>query len=180
MLVQLRFQPTPELNRGDAFQLLLDCHERIRTFSSLAVRLALLPDVPPAERAEAATRVERYFTLALPKHVEDEDLTLAPRLRELGLSPEAQRALEEMMRQHQEIEARLATLGPLWRLLSVSPERHGELAPRLGGSEPLAKLLEEHLRLEESALFPEARARLAPETLEAMAAEMRARRGQNP
>jgi iron-sulfur cluster repair protein YtfE (RIC family) len=180
MLVPLRFQPAPEVNREDAFQLLLECHERIRTFSALAVKLARLPDVPPEERAEVATRVLRYFTLALPKHVEDEDLSLAPRLREAGLSTEALRALDEMTRQHQEIEALLATLTPAWGRLRADPWRHGELAPQLAASEPLAALLEEHLRLEERALFPEARALLSARSMEALVAELRARRSHNP
>lgn len=178
MLVQLRLQPAPATHRGDALQLLLDCHERIRTFSALAVRVARLPDVPPSERAEAAARVERYFTVGLPLHVEDEEHSLAPRLREAGLPPEALQALDEMTRQHERIEALLATLLPTWRELCEAPERYGMLAARLEESEPLAKL-EAHLQLEERVLFPVARARLSRESVEALASEMRARRGQD-
>ncbi len=180
MLVQLRLQPSPEAPPGDAFQLLLACHERMRTFSALAVRLARLPDVPPSQRAEAAGRVERYFSMGLPLHVEDEEHSLSPRLREVGLSPEALQALDEMTRQHEEIEAVLATLLPTWRELRDTPERYDVLKGRLEGSEPLAKLLEAHLQLEERVLFPEARARLTQRSLEAFAAEVRARRGQHP
>jgi iron-sulfur cluster repair protein YtfE (RIC family) len=180
MLVPLRLQPAPEVNRGDVFQLLLECHERIRSFSALALKLARLREVSAEERADAAIRVLRYFTLALPKHVADEDLSLAPRLREAGLSSEALRALDEMMRQHQGIEALLATLVPVWGLLRVDPWRHDELAPQLAASEPLAALLEEHLRLEERALFPEARAVLSARAMEAIVAELRGRRGQDP
>lgn len=180
MFVQLRTQPAAEPHRGDAFQLFLDCHERLRRFSALAVKLARLPDVPPSERAEAAARVERYFTLGLPLHVEDEEHSLAPRMRGAGLSPEALQALDEMTRQHEEIEALLATLLPTWRELGEAPERYGALLGRLEGGEALAKLLEAHLQLEERVLFPEARARLSQESVEALAAEVRARRGQHP
>lgn len=178
MFVQLRFQPSPEAPPGDAFHLLLECHARIRSFTALALRLARLEDVPAPERREAATRVERYFAVGLPRHVEDEDLSLAPRLREAGLSAEALQALDTMTRQHQDIEALLGTLLPAWRVLCASPERHAALAPELvEGSVRLAELMEQHLQLEENVLFPEARARLPVESVAAIAAEMCQRRG---
>src|SRR4051812_30710357 len=58
---------------------LLDCHSRIRRFSTLAIRLAEA-DAPPNEIAETAAAVHRYFTVALPLHAADEDLSIAPRL----------------------------------------------------------------------------------------------------
>jgi hemerythrin-like domain-containing protein len=178
MLVPLRFPsaPAPERPR-DAFQLLLECHERIRAFTELAVKVARLPDVPAAERAEAVTRVERYFTVALPLHVEDEDVLLTHRLREVGASKVALRALEEMSEQHRDIEDLLETLLPRWRLLRASPERHGELER---DSVRLAGMMEKHLGLEELVLFPEARARLSQESVESLGAEMRVRRGGTP
>jgi hemerythrin-like domain-containing protein len=180
MLVPLRLQPAPETPR-DAFHLLLDCHERIRTFSDLALRVARLPDVPAAERVEAVTRVERYFSVGLPRHVEDEDISLTHHMREAGLSVEALEALEDMARQHREIEALLETLLPRWRLLRTSPASHEELARELvRDSTRLSALMDEHLRLEERVLFPEARARLSARSVEALGAEMRARRGLKP
>jgi len=182
MLVPLRFQasPVPEGPR-DAIQLLLDCHRRIRTFCDLAVKVARLADLPAAERAEAATRVERYFTVALPRHVEDEEVLLAYRLWEAGPSTAVLVALEDMSWQHLDIEGLLKSLVPRWRLLGEAPERHGGLARELErDSVRLAGLMETHLWLEELVLFPEARARLSPESMESLGAEMRARRGTKP
>jgi hemerythrin-like domain-containing protein len=182
MLVPLRFQSStvPEEPR-DAIQLLLDCHRRIRTFCDVAVKVARLVDLPAAERAEAAARVERYFTVALPRHVEDEEVLLAHRIWEAGPSTVVLVALEDMVGQHLDIEALLKSLVPRWHLLSEAPERHGELACELvRDSVRLAKLMETHLWLEELVLFPEARARLSPESLESLGAEMRARRGAKP
>jgi hemerythrin-like domain-containing protein len=182
MLVPLRFQSAPASDGPrDAFQLLLECHERIRTFTELAVKVARLPDVPAAERVEAVTRVERYFTVALPLHVEDEDVLLAHRMWEAGPSAVALRALEDMSEQHRDIEALLETLLPRWQLLRDSPERHGELARELErDSVRLAGMMETHLELEERVLFPEARARLSPESVALLGAEMRVRRGVSP
>lgn len=178
MLLQLRLQPAPPLQPGDAFQLLLDCHERIQTFSGLAVRLARLSDVPARERAAVAQRIAHYFTVGMPRHVEDEDLSLAPRLREAGASPEALQALEKMSCQHQEIDTVLTPLQAAWRELYAAPERYEALTEQLEGAEQLAALLREHLELEERVLFPEARARLTQESVASIAAEIGARRFQ--
>ncbi len=176
MFVQLRFQPV-EAAPEDAFQLLLDCHARIRDFSQLALRLARQVEVPPHERSEAARRLERYFTEGLPRHVEDEDVSLAPRLLQAGLSPRGLDALQEMSRQHVDIENLLATLLPLWSALAATPGQSAELTR---DSERLASLLESHLSMEEQSLFPEARTLLPPEDTGAVLAEMRARRAPKP
>ena len=180
MFVQLRFQPA-EAAPEDAFQILLDCHARIRDFSQLALRLARQVEVPPHERSEAARRLERYFTEVLPRHVEDEDVSLAPRLLQAGLSPRGLDALQEMSRQHVDIENLLTTLLPLWSTLAAAPGQPAVLAAELTrDSERLASLLESHLSMEEQSLFPEARTLLPPEDTGAVLAEMRARRAPKP
>jgi hemerythrin-like domain-containing protein len=173
MLVPLRLQPA-EPPAEDAFQLLLACHERIRGFCALALKLARLEEVPPHERAEAAARLERYFSQALPRHVEDEDLSLAPRVLAAGPSPAVLLALLEMTRQHAELDRILATLLPAWRAVAAAPGRCPvELA---GDSERLAAHMEAHLRLEEGVVFPAARTLLPPEETKAVLTELRARR----
>ncbi len=177
MLIPLRFGPTVDAPK-DGFGLLLECHERIRGFSGLALQLVHQEAIPQRELAEAAGRLERYFTLGLPLHVADEDLSLAPRLRQLDLPAAAYRAMAEMTRQHEEIELLLGTLTARWRFLRDLPEAHVALLPRLRpDTERLAELLARHLELEERELFPLARERLPASSIEALAAEMRARRG---
>jgi hypothetical protein len=83
---------------------LLACHERIHRFTALAARLATT-DGTPAERAEAAAGVVRYFTVALPLHAADEDDSLAPRLR--GRDAAVDAALATMTAEH------VAHAGPL-------------------------------------------------------------------
>ena len=116
-----------------------------------------------------------------PRHVEDEEVLLAHRLWEAGPSTAMVVALEDMTGQHWELEALLKSLVPRGRLLGEAPEHHGELARELErDSVRLAGLMETHLWLEELVLFPEARARLSPESMESLGAEMRARRGTKP
>src|SRR5512138_2428637 len=85
---------------GDVVDALLDCHQRIREFTSLAVRLAGARGLPDEEIRDAAARVHRYFSVALPLHARDEEESLLPRLE--GLDPDVDRELAEMMREHAE------------------------------------------------------------------------------
>src|SRR5690348_4599251 len=98
MLVQLGGS---RRTQGDGpVELLLECHERIRTFIALARAAGEKPDAPAAEIADACTRVERYFSKALPLHVLDEELSVLPRLR--GSSPDVDRVLHDMESQHED------------------------------------------------------------------------------
>jgi hemerythrin-like domain-containing protein len=182
MFVQPRI-PSPSLPpppRRDAFELLLEGHERIRFFTERALKVVQLTDMPVTERAEVLTRVERYFTLALPLH-EEEELLLAHRVWAARPSPRTRNALEWMSRQHRELEELLEGLLPRWRLLRESPERHAELARELvRDSARFAEMMEAHLRLEECVVFPEARESLSPLSVASLGAELRERRGLRP
>ncbi len=92
----LTFGPRPPA--GDVVDLLLECHTRIRSFTTLAARLASTPGLAAAEVAEAAAGVHRYFTQALPLHARDEEESVLPRLR--GRDPEVDRELAEMVHEH--------------------------------------------------------------------------------
>lgn len=161
----------------DAATLLLDCHQRIRTFTAMAVRLPSASAAPRDEIAEATARVRRYFTVALPLHAADEDHSLAPRLRAAGPSREVAEALAEMTHQHGLIEATIAALDPLWAAVIADP---GTLATHAGAlAEHAAKLEAQwapHLALEETVIFPALRATLAPEAMVVILDEMRVRR----
>jgi hemerythrin-like domain-containing protein len=163
----------------DALQLLLESHKHIRTFASLAAQLGQAGDKPPAELAETASRVIRYFTLGLPLHVEDEDYALVPHLFATSLPPEMLKHMWEIGRQHEELELLVDELVPVWATVRDTPARHAEVATLLsaeGGR--LLELVEEHLSLEEQQLFPLIRERLAPETLAVIGQEILERRGQ--
>ena len=164
--------------RGDkapsAVQNLLDCHERIRRFTALAVKLG--EPAPVAEVAEAATAVHRYFTIALPLHSADEEESLAPRL--VAAAPELGELLHNMTEQHVPIHQTVADLVPLWQRVIAEPERQPELMGRLRAPAAfLRELFEHHLQPEEEVIFPSLSARLSPQQQAEILQEMRGRRG---
>lgn len=151
-------------------ELLLACHGRIRSFTSLAARLASDEAAADADIAEAARRVHRYHAVALPLHQADEELSIAPRLEGGSLSG----PLAAMKKEHLELDLVLAGLLPLWEQLGAEPGRRGELSPRM--SQEVARmqaLWTRHLAAEEELIFP-ALGRLPD--LARIVEEMRARR----
>jgi hemerythrin-like domain-containing protein len=161
--------------QGDAVDLLLECHDRIRSFLLLARRIA---EAPPgdAEVAEAAERVVRYFTQALPLHARDEEDSILPRLA--GRDPALDAALQTMTREHAEHEAPLAILVAGCAELARDPSGHASIVPAIGAStSELDAHFRGHLRNEEEVVFPAIRRLLPPEERDAILREIRARRG---
>lgn len=161
---------------GDIVDALLECHERIRQMTALARALSGAgPERRAEEVREAASRVRRYFTEALPRHVEDEEASIAPRLR--GRDPEVDAALDEMGAEHQAHEARVARLVALCRTLEGAPD---ELAAARDELDQVSRFLEAefavHLEREETVILPALRRLLDADERAAIQAEMRARR----
>jgi hemerythrin-like domain-containing protein len=157
-------------------ELLLGCHQRIRQFTELAVRVASHEPASDADVADAARRVHRYHSVALPLHQADEEQSIAPRLEPL-VAPEIRYALGGMRRQHVELDETLATLLPLWERLAAEPGMRRQLAGRMASA--LARMQElwaHHLAVEEDLIFPELTRVLDAAQLATIAEEMRARR----
>jgi len=159
---------------GDAVDLLLECHDRIRSFLSLARRIAEARQADDV--AEAAARVVRYFTEALPLHAQDEEQSVLPRLQ--GLDPVVDEALAIMAREHAEHEVPLAALIEACAAIAEDPGRHREVVPGLTWAVGALDVhFQAHLRREEEVIFPAARRLLSETDLAAVARELRARRG---
>lgn len=153
--------------------LLLECHERIRRFSRLAVELSRRADLPEPEVVEACARCERYFGEALPLHVADEEESLLPKLR--GHDRAVDEALSLMHAQHDEHRPALVGLLEALRALRAAPSS-APVRARLGAvAERVAAEFEQHLTLEEQVLFPVVEALEAGVQRHAVA-ELRARR----
>jgi iron-sulfur cluster repair protein YtfE (RIC family) len=160
---------------SDAVDLLLECHVRIRAFLELARRLAEAGTEAPASVAEAAARVRRYFTEALPLHAEDEEESILPRLR--GLDPRVDAELDLMAREHREHERPLSELVTACEHLARAPERLPALAPAVAGAAAeLERHFAAHLAREETVIFPAMRRLLERETDAAIMREIRGRR----
>lgn len=175
MLTSLRRGFSDKAAEQDAIDLLVECHGRIRQFTNIASRLANAEGAFAEEIREAASRLIRYFTIALPLHSEDEEQSLLPRLiaAESGL----REALEQMAAEHLPIHATIDEQVLAWRELVEAPSKLAELAPSLKeGAAALARLFDEHLAKEESVIFPAARRCLDAEAIAEIFGEMRARR----
>jgi iron-sulfur cluster repair protein YtfE (RIC family) len=158
----------------DLVELLLACHQRIRTFSALAVTIASAADAPEGEVTEACHRCERYFVEALPLHVEDEEVSLLPRLR--GLRPALDEALDLMHDEHLAHRPLLQELLAALRAVRGAPsdgEARGRLASAASALEPA---FDRHLENEERVVFPAVRELLSPATHAEIVGELRARR----
>lgn len=175
MYVQISNRPAVEGPRG-ALDMLLDCHGRIRRFSALSTRLATT-QAPAAELREAAAQVHRYFTVALPLHVADEDGSLRTHVLSTSPAQALVDALNTMTREHVELEALLAECAPQWKAIELEPARQADVGPSLAArSTRLEELFRIHLLGEEETLFPLLRQHLSPELDATLVGEFRARR----
>lgn len=176
MFTSIRLQQ-PAGRAKDAVDLLQDCHGRIRHFTGVAVRLceAVQPDADQVR--DAAASVYRYYSIALPLHEEDENLSTYPRLFAAVPKGHLAQALDDMVAQHTEIDALVAELIPLWGELAEDPERLGALRasmdPRV---RRLQQLWSTHLALEEETIFPAMRTFLSVAALAEILDEMKRRR----
>ena len=158
-------------------ELLLGCHARIRHFMGVAEKLARVEGAPEADIATAAGHVVRYFTVALPLHEADENISLHPRLQAAHAGPRIFTANESMVAEHAKINQTLQQLLPLWQSVQQAPSTlQGVRGDLLRLTEELAQLFEVHLNLEEQILFPAMERLLTPEDLTAMSVEMQERR----
>lgn len=160
--MKLQIGAGPSLPTDDPIALLLDCHVRIRHFTALATTLAGAGEAPVAHRVDAANGLCRYFGIAFPLHGTDEEELLVPVLRE-SMNAEVLKAVEAVPGDHRTADALLEALLPTWRAIADSPDGGPALLERL--ADPSARLqshLAEHLIVEETLLFPEARRLLGP------------------
>ncbi len=175
-MIALRGSMAAAAREDDPIAALLDCHARIRHFSAMARRLVELPDAPAADRADAATRVHRYFAVGLGLHVDDEDDSLSPRLAPRA-DANLRRTLDDLTRQHRSMEPIVARLLPGWKALGTPIEARPILESMGRDTLTLESMLLAHLAQEEEAVFPQMPRLLSRETLGEIRAEMRARRG---
>jgi hemerythrin-like domain-containing protein len=162
---------------ADLRSALAECHDRIRSFSALACRLAgpMAMDARPEEVAEAAEAVRRYFVVALPLHVADEEQTLMPLLA--GRDAAVDAAFAKMAGEHAEHEPAIAALVETCERLAGDPAELPRVRQRLEAiAVPLEAALRAHLALEEETIFPALERLLSTAERDDVRAAMRARR----
>ncbi len=157
-------------------ELLMACHERIRRFSALAIALAesTTASRAPAEIADGADAVRRYFEVALPLHAADEDLAITPRLARHA--PALVPVLAWMHADHVAHRPLLDAVIELCAALARTPAEQPAIAPRLApAAAALAAALIAHVDEEERTILP-AIASLPAAEQAAIVVELRARR----
>lgn len=159
--------------RSTLEELLAECHQRIRRFSRLAFTIGARPELPATEIRDAASQCLRYFVEALPLHVRDEEDSLGPRLE--GKLPSLDATMAQLRAQHFAHEKRLSALVAALQAVKNAPQEslsHKQLAAEASAFETD---MEEHLRLEETELFPQLHL-LSPQQQAEVVLELRGRR----
>ena len=165
----------PRLHDGDLVDLMLDCHRRVRRFIAIARHLADADAVTDSEASEAAGAIHRYFTVALPLHIADEDQSILPRLKGRNLALDE--ALRDMAREHQDHDASVVHLAALCSRIAASPAMRPSLRAEL--TQVVTELdhaFASHLAREEAIIFPAIRRLLDGDRQAEILAELRARR----
>lgn len=172
----------PEHGFDQPLGLMSDCHRRIEYFLGLLEKVleqgggTSLSD----DQRRAAEAALQYFDSAAPRHNQDEEESLFPRLRELQQPAvrEALKQVESLEAEHRIADARHAEVR-FWfrRWLDIGPLEKSQLLTLAETLKVLRDLYKEHIKLEDETVFPLSQDVLGQEQLQEIGREMAARRG---
>lgn len=166
----------PQPKSEDAVDLLIGCHQRIRHFTGVAIKLAHAKGAEPEEVVQAAAGTHRYYTVSLPLHEADEEETVRPRLNALA-DEKLRHALLAMTDQHQAIDELLERLFPLLVMVRNNPQTIQAAGTEMCSiTKALDEMFRAHLQLEEEVIFPAIRSSLPEDMRNEMLREMQSRR----
>ncbi len=183
MPVQIGAKPLADFSRP--IEMMSDCHRRIEHFLDVLIRGTETAKGGPLEEGarEALRTALDYFHRAAPRHTEDEERSLFPRLRACS-----DRRVQEALAKVEALEADHAVAGELHdRVEAIGRQwlSNGWLPPQR--VEELRELLLElrtryqpHIHLEDTEIFEIAKEVLSPATIQAIGEEMAARRRERP
>jgi len=165
---------------SDPTGLLSDCHRRIEMFLGSLQRVAEMIDSPLSTEARGALEAAlRYFHESAPKHTQDEEESLFPRLRQIH-QPEVESALSALNALESD-HRRAESLHGEIHLLGVQSLRKGYLPTRESDRfrqavSELASIYDQHIRIEDNVVFPAAKRAMSRSQKAAIASEMISRR----
>lgn len=147
------------------------CHEKVRRFAGLTVRLRdhVASKGADGQAQEAARSILRYFNIAAPLHHDDEEVDLFPALRQLN-DPRLNQCMTQLEAEHAELAGLWRSLGPWLEALSSGADH-----PAPSSVNDFAQRYPAHAQREEDEVYPFA-SRLRPEQVKQISAAMVARR----
>ena len=169
---------TPGAGFDQPIEMWLACHERVQRFTALIGRLAehLGTHGADEDAQVTATSIRRYFNEAAPRHHEDEEVDMFPRLRE-RLDIEHDRTVLDVLDQ---VEADHLEMDGLWkRLDAMLAEIAGGKAITLDQSlnDRFATMYRHHIDAEERVLLPALKRVMRKGDWQAVGRAMAERRG---
>ncbi len=174
----VRIGAKPDSGFDDPIGMLKDCHRRIERFLEIlckVVQQAQDRNLSREER-EAVEAALAYFRVSGPRHNQDEEESLFPRMicRQVPAVVDDVRRLEA---DHREAAALHQEADRLYSKWIAEGRLAGDEETRLlSTTEKLQSIYGGHIRLEEDVIFPCAAHALAPSDLTAIGAEFAARR----
>lgn len=167
---------SPAAGFEQPFEMLEACHERVHRMLELLERLRthVRDNGADIQAQQAARDVMRYFDLAAPLHHQDEELHVFPRLLAQD-DPRVAPVVRRLQQDHRAMEAG-------WRearevLARIAQGDAAALETGDAALEGFASLYGAHIEAEEGIAYPAAQALLDAPALQAMGADMMARRG---
>jgi iron-sulfur cluster repair protein YtfE (RIC family) len=154
-MLPLRTGPKSTDEAQEPAAALQECHDRIRHFTTVALRLARSPNASARLIIDATSACRRYFGMALPAHERDEEDLVTPRLLEVRPGKAIEHALGRMAGDHRAIDEVLTRLDSMWARVLARPTDLQSLGDEMHArARELSSLFEAHLQLEEETVFP--------------------------
>ena len=174
----------PEHGFDQPLGLLSDCHRRIESFLGIMIRVlercGEVSNAPAGSERDALEAALRYFDVAGPRHTQDEEQSLFPRLR-ASENPDAHAALnrvEALEADHRRADAMHAEVKTLCRQwLDDGPLPDAQRRRLVQLLQDLRQMYTHHIALEDKELFPLAAQVLTARQLQEVGQEMAQRRG---
>jgi hemerythrin-like domain-containing protein len=169
---------TPAAGFDEPVEMWLACHERVRRFALLMARLAehLHKSGHDDDAQVTAASIRRYFNEAAPRHHEDEEVDMFPRLRE-RLATDANPTVSAVIDQ---VEADHLEMAGLWKrldatLAEIQRGKPAEFDRSL--IDRFATLYHHHIDAEERVLLPAMKRAFSKGDWQAIGRAMAERRG---
>lgn len=147
----------------DRFKVLDACHQQIH--QNLAILAECLPQLESGEDGnqfrQQMAAVEAFFSSTSRQHHQEEEKNIFPNLL-LSDDSELVQAVQTLQQDHNWIELNWSELAPMMRAIAQG-EDWVDMAELRHSIEVFLNLCHDHIVLEETLIYPEARARLAVE-----------------